>query len=106
MDGTPVTISNASARTTATWVRPSNWYLTGFLIPAGAPPEQSGDTDEDDSLDEMPESACLAEESTEERKAAKKGFFPSSMGLSFRVPEDSDTVNVTVRWADYGLVPI
>ena len=27
----------------------------------------------------------LAEESNEERKAAKKGFFPSSMGLSFLV---------------------
>ena len=88
------------------WVRPSNWYLTGFLIPAGAPPEQSGDTDEDDNLDEMPESAGLAEESTEERKAAKKGFFPSSMSLSFLVPEDSDTVSVTVRWADYRPVPI
>ena len=88
------------------WVRPSNWYLTGFLIPAGAPPEQSGDADEDDDLDEMPDSAGLAEESTEERKSAKKGFFPSSMGLSFLVPEDSDAVAVTVRWADYEPVPI
>ena len=25
----------------------------------------------------------MAEESTEERKAARKGYFPSSMGLSF-----------------------
>ena len=72
------------------WVRPSNWYLTGFLVPTGAPPEQSGDADEDDDLDEMPDSAGLAEESTEERKAAKKGFFPSSMGLSFLVAEDAD----------------
>ena len=88
------------------WVRPSNWYLTGFLIPAGAPPVQSADADEDDDLDETPESAGLAEESAEERKAAKKAFFPSSMGLSFLVPEDSDTATVTVRWADYGLVPI
>ena len=88
------------------WVRPSNWYLTGFLIPTGAPPEQSGDADEDDNLDEMPDSAGLAEESTEERKAAKKGFFPSSMGLSFLVAEDADTVRVTVRWADYGLASI
>ena len=88
------------------WVRPSNWYLTGFLIPAGSPPEQGGDADEEDDLGEMPESAGLAEESTEERKAAKKGFFPSSMGLSFLVPEDSDTVSVTVRWADYEPVAI
>ena len=87
-------------------VRPSNWYLTGFLIPAGAPPVQSADADEDDDLDETPESAGLAEESAEERKAAKKAFFPSSMGLSFLVPGDSDTTTVTVRWADYGLVSV
>ena len=87
------------------WVRPSNWYLTGFLIPAGAPPEQGGDADEDDDFDEMPDSAGLAEESTEDRRAAKKGFFPSSMGLSFLVPDDSETVTVTVRWADYEPLP-
>src|ERR1019366_7855486 len=62
------------------WVRPSNWYLTGFLIPAETPPERSADVDEDDDVDEIPESAGLAEESNEERKAAKKGFFPSSIG--------------------------
>ena len=54
------------------WVRPSNWYLAGLLVPASAPPEQSADAVEGDDLDEMPESAGLAEESTEERKAAKK----------------------------------
>ena len=85
------------------WVRPSNWYLSGFLIPAGTPPVQSADPDEEDDLDEMPGSAGLVEESAEERKAAKKGFFPSSMGLSFLVPQDSDMATVTVRWADYRL---
>ena len=24
------------------WERPSNWYLTGFLIPAGSAPEKRG----------------------------------------------------------------
>src|SRR5881409_2240191 len=58
------------------WVRPSNWYLTGFLIPSGTAPEKSADADEDDDMGcEIPESAGLAEESNEERKAAKKGFF-------------------------------
>ena len=36
------------------WVRPSNWYLTGFLVPTDAPPEQSADADEEDELDETP----------------------------------------------------
>ena len=83
------------------WVRPSNWYLTGFLIPSGTPPERSADADEDDDLGEIPESAGLAEESNEERKAAKKGFFPSSMGLSFLVPREARTLTATVRWGDY-----
>src|SRR6266702_2813869 len=83
------------------WVRPSNWYLTGFLIPSGSPPEKSADADEDDDFELVPESAGLAEESTEERKAAKKGFFPSSMGISFLVPRETRGLAVLVRWGDY-----
>ena len=83
------------------WIRPSNWYLTGFLIPADSPPDKSADADEDDDLGEIPETAGLAEESNEERKAAKKGFFPSSMGLSFLVSKEARTLTVIVRWGDY-----
>ena len=83
------------------WERPSNWYLTGFLIPSDTPPDQAGDVDEDDDLDETPDAAGLAEESSEEPKAAKKGFFPSSMGLSFLASEQAGTLTVTVRWGDY-----
>ena len=54
--------------------RPSNWYVAGFFIPTGAPLERSAD--EDDDLDTVPESAGLAEESNDERKAARKAFFP------------------------------
>ena len=45
--------------------RPSNWYVAGFLIPTGTPPERSADADEDDDLDTVPESAGLAEESND-----------------------------------------
>jgi hypothetical protein len=82
-------------------VRPSNWYLTGFLIPSGSPPEQSCDADEDDDFELVPESAGLAEESNEERKAAKKGYFLSSMGLSFLVPKETRGITVLARWGDY-----
>ncbi len=83
------------------WIRPSTWYLTGFLVPTDAPVEQRSDADEDDDLDAVPEHGGLPEESAEERKAAKRSLFPSSMGLSFLVPEDADTLAVTVRWGDY-----
>ena len=88
-------------------VRPSNWYLTGFLIPSGTPPEKSADDDEDDDMEgEIPQSAGLAEESNEERKAAKKGFFPSSMGLSFLVSKAAGPLKATVRWGDYKLAEV
>ena len=82
------------------WVRPSNWYLTGFLVPRGAPAEQRGDADVDDEP-EVAENAGLGDDSAEDRRAAKKGFFPSSMGLSFLVGTDVDSLEVVVRWGDY-----
>ena len=82
------------------WERPSNWYLTGFLVPRGAPVEQRGDADVDDEP-EVAERAGLGDDSTEDRRAAKKGFFPSSMGLSFLVSEGGDALEVLVRWGDY-----
>jgi hypothetical protein len=83
------------------WERPSKWYLTGFLIPSGTPPEESSDADEDDEMEEVPKSAGSAEESEEERKAAKKAFFPSSMGLSFLVSREAKELVACVRWGDY-----
>ena len=82
--------------------RPSVWYLTGFLIPSGNAPERSADADEDDDLaGEVTLPASPIEESHSERKAARKGFFPSSMGLSMLVAPTARTLTVTVRWGDY-----
>ena len=84
------------------WVRPSNWYLTGFLIPSDTPADQKDDDDDDDDFGgEVSEEAGLPEESSEERKAAKKGYFPSSMGLSFLASKKAKKLHVTVRWGDY-----
>ncbi|MYB37488.1 MAG: helicase [Gammaproteobacteria bacterium] len=86
------------------WERPSNWYLTGFLVPSDAPLEQRADADEEDDAEDVSEGG-LPEESQEERKAAKPSFFPSSMGLSFLVPQEADMLEITVRWGDYAYVP-
>ena len=61
------------------WVRPSNWYLTGFLVPRGAPIGQRGDADVDDEP-EVAERAGLGDDSTEDRRAAKKDSFPRPWG--------------------------
>jgi hypothetical protein len=63
--------------------------------------EKRADADEDDDLEVVPEFAGIDEGSNEERKAAKKGFFPSSMGLSFLVPKGSQGLTVILRWGDY-----
>lgn len=83
------------------WQRPSNWYLTGFLIPADTPPEKAADEDSEDEFEDVSERVGLAEESTEERKAAKKSYFPSSMGLSFLTAPEARRLTVRVRWGDY-----
>ena len=85
------------------WVRPSNWYLTGFLVPSDAPPEQNADADEEEELDETPAVAGLAEESTADRRPARRGFFPSSIGISFLVAENVHVLEVTARWGDYAV---
>ena len=72
----------------------------GFLVPRRMPARQRGDADGDDDLD-VAESAGLGDDSVEDRKAAKKGFFPSSMGLSFLVDADVDSLEVVVRWGDF-----
>ena len=83
------------------WTRPSNWYLTGFLIPASTPSGAQADRDEDDDLNTVPAQSGLAEESAEESKTAKKGFFPSSIGLSFLADRETKEVAVLARWGDY-----
>ena len=85
------------------WVRPSNWYLTGFLVPPDAPPEQSADADEEEELDETPAIAGLAEESAADRRSARRSFFPSSIGISVLVAANVKTLDVTARWGNYAL---
>ena len=85
------------------WQRPSNWYLTGFLIPCDTPAEHRSDpsAEADDDGEPVLEQGVAAEDTNEERKAAKKSFLPSSMGVTFLVPVEADQLAVTVTWGDY-----
>ena len=84
-------------------LRPANWYLTGFLIPSGTPAKEASDQDEDDEPESVPEKTGLDQEANDDRRSAKKGFFPSSIGLTFLVPAEAQALTVTLRWGDYRL---
>ena len=83
------------------WIKPSTWYLTGFLIPSLTPPEAAADGDEQEDFELVPDSTGDPGESVDDRKSKQKAYFPSSMGMSFLVDKSCDAVAVTIRWGDY-----
>ena len=57
-------------------VRPSTWYLTGFIVPSNAPPKVEILDDSEDELDEATARAAPSEESGDEGKTARKVILP------------------------------
>src|SRR5919109_3501622 len=86
-------------------IAPSRWYLTGFLAPWNAPAVQKSDDDEQGEL-ELAAAAGGAEDDDAgpEPQAARRGQFPSSIGISVLVPEAAKTLRVSARWGDYEAV--
>src|SRR4051794_3019350 len=80
---------------------PSRWYLTGFLVPIDAAEDQKVDEAGDEGVDEASDAGGTDDAATPETAAARRAFFPSSMGLSLLVPKDAKELHVTVRWGDY-----
>jgi hypothetical protein len=80
---------------------PSHWYVTGFLVPNEAPPEQKEDPTADEQLDLGIESAAGDDDAVPEKASARRGRLPSSIGISVLVPPGVDRLDATVRWGDY-----
>lgn len=81
---------------------PTKWYLTGFLAPRGAKPDERSDDEPEEQLDEHEKHKTLgADENSPETAAARRAYFPSSMGLSVLVPAHVDTLTVTAHWGTY-----
>jgi len=80
---------------------PSRWYLTGFLAPLDAKPEQRTDADADDDLDAAGEPGLDDDITPEPSATAKQRYLPSSIGLSILLPKEAKELEVRVRWGDY-----
>ena len=78
---------------------PSRWYLTGFLVPTAATEEQRIDALADEALENEVDQDQVDSASDDVRPP--RPFLPSSMGLSFLVPEGVAELAVTVGWGDY-----
>jgi hypothetical protein len=82
--------------------RPSRWYLTGFLVPVQAPTEQRATAAVAEGALDSGEGADGLDDADEpDTPTAKPSFLPSSMGLSFLVPEAVRQVRVMACWGDY-----
>src|SRR5271155_5301638 len=84
---------------------PSRWYLTGFLVPLGAKPEQRADEEADDDFDNAGEAGGTDDDAADDKPAARPRYFPSSIGASVLVPAAAKSLRVCVRWGDYRRKP-
>jgi hypothetical protein len=81
--------------------RPSAWYLTGFLVPFGAEADQRSDETGTEEVSQGSDTGDSDDGNTPEPAAARKAYFPSSIGLSLLVPAQAKQLQVTARWGDY-----
>jgi Helicase conserved C-terminal domain len=86
---------------------PSRWYLTGFLVPLEAGEAQKSDETADDDIDAPAGGGDAADDdATPEPAAARRAFFPSSIGLSLLVSRETRQLRVEVNWGDYRAEPL
>ncbi|MBD1858639.1 MULTISPECIES: DISARM system helicase DrmA [Leptolyngbya] len=80
---------------------PTKWYLTGFLAPFGTRPDNRSDDEGDTELDEIADSESSEDSQAPEKASARKALFPSSMGLSFLISDQTKELRTTIHWGDY-----
>jgi hypothetical protein len=84
---------------------PTKWYLSGFLAPYGVPQSDRADDFGDDEIDEASRTGAGDDEKVPEAAAARKAFFPSSMGLSFLIADGVTKLKAIASWGDYEIIP-
>jgi hypothetical protein len=80
---------------------PTAWYLTGYLVPAGADDDLRLDDSQEEEIDEAPVAGGFDDDSPVDRSASGNNYLPSSMGMTTIIPISTKRVTVTVEWGDY-----
>ena len=81
---------------------PSRWYLTGFLVPTSAPLRQRMDETATEEIDAPTAGEGPDNSEPLDRGTARKTFLPSSMGLTVLVSPETESLEASVSWGDYG----
>ncbi len=80
---------------------PTQWYLTGFLVPVNADMDTKLDDTVQDEIDEAPVSGGYDDNAPVDRSASGGNYLPASMGLTVIVPAGAKEIEVVVEWGDY-----
>jgi hypothetical protein len=82
-------------------LRPTRWYLAGFLVPKGASEDLRSDPLDNEELSAGLESDRDDDAGGEDSGAARPGWFPSSFGLTVLVPPGATALSVVATWGEY-----
>jgi hypothetical protein len=80
---------------------PRTWYLTGMLVPVDAKVEAREDPASDDDIDDAAGDTGGDDGGTPDKAPKRRGFLPSSIGMSFLVPPSVDKITVRAEWGEY-----
>jgi hypothetical protein len=80
---------------------PRTWYLTGVLVPVDAKVEAHEDPAHDEEIDAVSEDRPTDDGGTPDKAPKRRGYLPSSIGLSFLVPPEVESVSVRAEWGEY-----
>ena len=80
---------------------PRQWYLSGYLVPVSAPPEEKASPDQiEEDDDGVPTGSGDEPDNAPDTREALKSLLPSSIGLTVLVQPES-RFTITARWGDY-----
>ncbi|MCB9745377.1 MAG: hypothetical protein H6741_27830 [Alphaproteobacteria bacterium] len=82
-------------------LRPTRWYLTGFLVPKGATDADYRDPTDNEELGAGFDTGQDDDAGGDDQGAARPGWFPSSFGMTLLVPADADHLHIKARWGQY-----
>ena len=84
-------------------IRPSRWYLTGYLKPRRQPDDdaEAPPAETEGELGAIQGGADANDDGADDPAGTRRSFLPSSLGLSALVPAGTAAITARATWGDY-----